>query len=168
MSRGRKPTPTHLKLVKGNPGKRKIGKAEPAPESVVMKPPAHLNTVAKNEWKRVIPELVRWGLFSKLDKAALEAYCVAYSQWRKALDVMKKKRGPTYETEGRYGKMLRVRPEFTIASKALDQMRAFAAEFGMTPTARVRLKGTAQGELFPDQVLAAGGSKVVNRWDDLG
>ena len=80
--KGRKPKPPRLKVIEGNPGKRGMEKAIPEPESVMTKAPAHLDVIAKGEWNRVVPELVRWGLFTKLDKAALEAYCVAYSQWR--------------------------------------------------------------------------------------
>ena len=40
--RGRKPSPTHLKLVKGNPGKRPLNVSEPEPEAVLPCPPAEL------------------------------------------------------------------------------------------------------------------------------
>ena len=41
--RGRKPVPTHLKLIKGNPGKRALG-SEPQPQRLeqVPEPPAFL------------------------------------------------------------------------------------------------------------------------------
>ena len=35
MPRGRRPKPTHLKLIEGNPGKRPIDGAEPQPGIVV-------------------------------------------------------------------------------------------------------------------------------------
>jgi len=37
--RGPKPTPTHLKLVTGNPGKRRLNQAEPKPEALTGKRP---------------------------------------------------------------------------------------------------------------------------------
>ena len=38
--RGRKPTPTHLKLVRGNPGKRPLNASEPKPQLTLPSPPA--------------------------------------------------------------------------------------------------------------------------------
>ena len=41
--RGRKPTPTHLKAITGNPGKRPINHAEPRPDIII--PTARPNSV---------------------------------------------------------------------------------------------------------------------------
>ena len=41
--KGRKPTPTHLKLVKGNPGKRKLPINEPKPARDFPDVPHHLS-----------------------------------------------------------------------------------------------------------------------------
>ena len=35
---GRRPTPTKLKLIKGNPGKRALPKDEPTPDPVIPGP----------------------------------------------------------------------------------------------------------------------------------
>jgi hypothetical protein len=44
---GRKPKPTHLKLVTGNPGKTALNENEPKPEAALPSPPprrqAHLS-----------------------------------------------------------------------------------------------------------------------------
>ena len=56
--RGRKPTPTYLKLLKGNPGKRAIRPTvEPPRPAVPPPPPDFLIGYAKEEWVRVSPEL---------------------------------------------------------------------------------------------------------------
>ena len=34
--RGKKPKPTHLKLITGNPGKRPLNEAEPKPEGLKL------------------------------------------------------------------------------------------------------------------------------------
>jgi P27 family predicted phage terminase small subunit len=39
VSRGPAPTPTHLRILKGNPGKRPLNKAEPKPEKGPVDPP---------------------------------------------------------------------------------------------------------------------------------
>ena len=45
--RGRKPKPSHLKLVTGNPGKRAINTQEPVPERILPAPPAELTAEAR-------------------------------------------------------------------------------------------------------------------------
>jgi len=52
MTRGRKPLPTSLKLLCGNPGKQKLPKGEPDPDSNIPAPPAVLNDYAFEEWNR--------------------------------------------------------------------------------------------------------------------
>jgi hypothetical protein len=48
-------TPLHLRLLKGNPSKRRLPDAEPRPELVVdlPDPPAFLGGYAADEWRIV-------------------------------------------------------------------------------------------------------------------
>src|SRR4051812_21402132 len=57
VMRGRKPKPTHLKLLDGNPGKRPLNAGEPKPERRIPTCPAHLNPTAKAEWKRLARQM---------------------------------------------------------------------------------------------------------------
>src|SRR5262245_20901412 len=79
--RGRKPTPTKLKIPNGNPGKRPLNDREPIPAAGIPDCPDHLDAEAKAEWARIVPELEFMGLLTKVDRAALAAYCQAYSRW---------------------------------------------------------------------------------------
>jgi terminase small subunit-like protein len=74
--------PTHLRLLRGNPGKRPI-RPEPEPPipEKLLEPPAFLSEDAKNEWWRVVPELHALGLLTLLDITPLAAYCDAYGRW---------------------------------------------------------------------------------------
>lgn len=83
----RYPQPTHLKIVRGNPGKRPLPEREPepTPSDVVPEPPPWLqNPEAEAEWRRVAPELHRLRLVTPIDLSVLEAYCAAYGRWRDA------------------------------------------------------------------------------------
>ena len=82
--RGRKPKPTALKLIDGNPGKRPIVGHEPRPPASRPTCPAHLSASAKAEWKRLAGALNRIGLLTQVDRAALAAYCQAYGRWVEA------------------------------------------------------------------------------------
>jgi phage terminase small subunit len=82
--RGRKPKPTHLKVVTGNPGKRQINENEPQPDLSIPAPPPHLSDEAKVEWGRVCDQLYRLKLLSDIDRASLAAYAQAYGRWVQA------------------------------------------------------------------------------------
>ena len=50
---GRKPKPTALKKLEGNPGKRKLNTKEPMPGKGMPDCPKWLFPEAKKEWERV-------------------------------------------------------------------------------------------------------------------
>src|SRR4051794_36404854 len=117
---GRKRTPTSLKLLTGNPGKRPFNADEPKPAPRLPNAPTHLNDAAKKEWRRSGPFLLQVGLMSDLDRAAFAAYCTAYGRWVEAEEALKT-----------YGVMLKSpngfpvqSPYLAVANRALEQMRS--------------------------------------------
>ena len=56
-TRGRKPTPTALKVLEGNPGKRKLNDNEPRPEKKAPSCPKWLEPEAKKEWRRLAKKM---------------------------------------------------------------------------------------------------------------
>lgn len=135
--RGKKPIPTNIKKLKGNPGKRALPKNEPKPERPdgVPAPPKYLDKVAKQEWRRIAPELYRLGLLTNIDITALAGYCALFSRWQECESKIKKE-GMVFVTDKRNAIH---HPYAAIASKSLDQMKAFLTEFGMTPSSRTRI-----------------------------
>ena len=135
--KGRKPKPTKLKIVDGNPGRRPLNEAEPDPEKEIEcpSPPKHLGEVAKAEWNRMAPELHSIGLLTKIDMAALEAYCTAYARWLEAESEIKES-GMIVHAPSGYPIQT---PYLSIANKAIEQMKALLTEFGMTPSSRSRI-----------------------------
>jgi P27 family predicted phage terminase small subunit len=133
--RGRKPLPTNLKLVRGNPGKRKTNPKEPKPKSGTPACAAHLNATARGEWKRVSKELRTLGLLTNIDRSALAAYCQTYARWSEAEKGIKET-GLVIETKD--GNVIQ-NPLVGIANTALKLMHKFLVEFGMTPSSRSRI-----------------------------
>ena len=82
---GRRPVPTRLKMLHGNPGKRRLNDREPQPEARLPKPPEHLTDEAKKEWRRAGKLLLGMGLVSDLDRAALAVANKAMEQTRSFL-----------------------------------------------------------------------------------
>jgi P27 family predicted phage terminase small subunit len=158
MTRGRKPKPTHLKLIEGNPGKRPIRAGRTRPVTVMPEPPEHLNDDAREEWHRVAHGLYALRLLETVDRATLAAYCVAYARWvqaERAIAEMGKRdmltRGLMIKTSN--GNAIQ-NPLVGTANKAASDMVRYAAEFGMTPSARVRLS-------------VDGGSGASGKWAGL-
>lgn len=141
--RGRKPTPTHLKIVRGNPGKRQISDREPVPTPELPTPPPHLADEAKVEWGRVSEELYRIGLLSGIDRAALAAYCQAYARWVHAEVALARMAERDHHTQALMVKTSNgnaiQNPLVGTANKAMNDMVKISAEFGMTPSARSRI-----------------------------
>jgi P27 family predicted phage terminase small subunit len=132
---GRKPKPTITKQLAGNPGKRALNKDEPKFGGTAKCPP-HLDAEAKKEWKRVSKELEAVGLLTTVDRAALAAYCAAWSRWVAAEENIQK--FGTVIKAPKSGHPMQ-NPYLTIANTALDHLRKFASEFGMTPSSRSRI-----------------------------
>ncbi len=146
--RGRKPKPTHLKLVSGNAGKRPLNKAEPKHALSIPTPPAELSDDAKMEWGRVAERLYRAGTLSEVDRSPLAAYCQAYGRWIQAERALSRAAAANPETGGLLvettnGNAIQ-NPLVGIANKAASDMVRYAAEFGMTPSARSRIKAEGQ------------------------
>lgn len=142
--RGRKPKPSALKRLSGNPGKRKLNTDEPRPPASedLMVPSRWLDKVAASEWRRIAVTLKTLGLLTNLDRAALEGYCKAYSRWLQAEKILEKE-GLCFVTPKGY---VQQRPEVAIAKGYLSHMHSLAAEFGFTPASRSRVKGSGSGD----------------------
>jgi len=133
--RGPAPVPTNIQLLHGNPSKRAINKREPQPEIARPQYPRWLSSEARNEWRRIVPELMRLGLLTLIDRAALAGYCQAYARWQQAERILTKE-GLTTTTGNGY---VQQRPEVAIAQKSLQLVKAFCQEFGLTPASRTRI-----------------------------
>ena len=132
---GRRPKPTSLKLLAGNPGHRPVNANEPRPRAVAPKCPPVLQGEAKAEWRRLARKLYGAGLLSEIDGAALTSYCLT---WARLMDAEEKLRqfGSVVKTPNGF---LAHSPYLAIATKATEQLVRILVEFGMTPSSRSRI-----------------------------
>ncbi len=145
--RGRKPKPTAIKLLEGNPGKRPLNKNEPKPKKDVPKCPSWLLPEAKKEWKRMAEQLELLGLLTAMDMTAFAGYCQSYARWKEAEDFITK-HGSIFKTPSGYVQQV---PHVSIAQSNLKIMRDFCSEFGLTPAARSRLQLTKENSKYVDE-----------------
>lgn len=75
MPRGRPPKPTALKELEGNPGKRKLNKSEPKPQTMLdIEPPKFLSKAAKPVWKFYAGKMA-YGVLTAVDTAMFASWC---------------------------------------------------------------------------------------------
>lgn len=152
MTRGPRPMPTHLKLLRGNTGKRPLNKDEPQPETFddVPDPPSFVTGYAADEWWHTATELHRLGLLTKVDVPALAAYCYAFGQWKMAAESLHRMQSGDPVMNGmiiksKYGDAI-VNPLVSIVRKHAADVVRYAAEFGLTPAARSRISAGIHGD----------------------
>ena len=133
----RKPKPTALRLIEGNPSRRPFNKNEPKPAPVIPKCPRHLNAAAKVEWKKIAKTLHKLGLLTEIDGGQLALYCQAWGRWVEAEEALKK-HGTVVESP-KTGWQVKS-PYLMVANKAMEQMQRALSEFGMSPASRARVQ----------------------------
>lgn len=142
--RGPAPTPTALKRLKGNPGKRTLNRNEPRYAATAPPCPKHLTAEARREWRRIVRELLAANLLQVVDRAALAAYCQAWARWVDAELAMQTDGFHMVATTGNGYEY--VSPWFQVSTQALKQMKTFLVEFGLTPASRTRIQAPEQAE----------------------
>jgi P27 family predicted phage terminase small subunit len=133
--RGRKPVPTRLKVLAGNPGKRPLNQSEPQPALAFPECPSEVGPTARAEWDRLVPELGELGLLTHFDRAALAVYCGAYALWAEATAAIQKY-GAIVKSPSGYPMQS---PYIGIANRQAELMIRLASEFGFTPASRSRI-----------------------------
>ena len=136
--RGRKPKPTAKKLLAGNPGKRALNKAEPEFSKITnVDPPEWLSDRACQMWRMVVPELLRENVVAITDLHNVEAFCVAYDNWRMAQESVQQHGIVVAGAQG--GPMKN--PALTAANETMRQIVTFGSMLGLDPASRTRLIG---------------------------
>lgn len=164
-----KPKPAHLKLIEGRGNGRDSGgrKVADAPKFRRLPPeaPDWLPDEARAEWERVVPELSRIELLKPIDRAALTAYCLTWQRLVDAqklitenqiveVEAIKNDAGEvvdvvTLNGHGLLGKNsqgITRAPWIAIIEAASKDLRAWAAEFGLTPSAENKLSVQEAGD----------------------
>ena len=136
MTRGRKPTPSSLKILRGNPGNRPLNGEEPHPPSGFPPCPERLTGAALEAWDRFSKELTDCGVGTTLDATALELLCEAYAAHVEGA-VQVAKHGPVWieRQEGKLPKFA-YSPFWVVQNKEYKKLMALLTEFGMTPSSR--------------------------------
>ena len=142
MTGGRRPLPTVLTVLRGTDRADRVPKEEPKPRLRAPRPPAHVQGLALEEWRRMVKLLRPLKLLTVIDGTALAAYAILYARWVDA-EEMVRKYGPVMRSKGTY---IQQSPYLSIANKARASMMKILVEFGATPASRSRIDVSALDE----------------------
>ncbi len=133
--RGRKPKPTEVKRLTGNPGKRPLtGGVASAGGDPDM--PDFLCPEAQEEWRRVLEDARPLGLLGRENRAVLALYCQAWARMTVAERHINE-HGSVVPAP-RTGVPMQ-NPHVSIARSAGDRVAKMAVEMGLTPSSRSRV-----------------------------
>lgn len=145
--RGRKPVPTVLKVLRGNPGKRQLNGAEPKPQALEVDVPIELtDEIAKAEWVRSIVPAIGNRHITAADRVLAIAHCELWATWQS--QITDAARHPHVVAAGK-SKHPMPNPARTMANKTLQLLVKVDAELGLTPVARSRVRIDPSG--FDDE-----------------
>ncbi|WP_367847018.1 P27 family phage terminase small subunit [Rhodoferax sp. WC2427] len=164
--------PANVHHLRGNASKKPLAAIldEFRPEVEIPDFPSWIWPEAKKEWKRITVELERYGLVSKLDRAALVLYCQAWAKmvWAErqlsramklADDAMAKAEAAGLEYTGGDGLMIKTaNGNFTyshhwvVGKHAASEVKRYLDLFGLSPSSRSRVttSDNRQGGLFEE------------------
>lgn len=137
--RGRKRTPTSLKMLRGTYRSDRAIPNEPRPTVLAdLEPPPDMPPEAAAHWRRLVPLLTGARVMTELDTDALRLLCDACMRYDEANAQLHK-----------YGMVIKApsgfpiqSPYLAIANKAHEQICKLLVEFGLSPSSRTRVAAT--------------------------
>jgi P27 family predicted phage terminase small subunit len=112
--------------------------------------PAHVSDKARETWGYVSALLDGMGVLTKVDAVALEMLCEAYADYLTSRAELEAFGSNYYETVNQTGGVMhRAHPAVAVMRDADRRIKAWLAEFGMTPSARTRVRADGEQEADP-------------------
>lgn len=153
---GAKPKPTAIKLLEGNPGKRKLNMKEPKAETGIPTCPDWLTKDAKTEWRRLAKTLHQMGVLATVDRAVFAKYCEGWARWKEAEIHITEEGAVIVNDKG----VQIMNPWVNTSDKAQKQMMQAATELGLTPSSRSRIIAAGEAKANPkdemEEILSKG------------
>ncbi len=135
-----RPQPTKLKIMRGNPGQRKLNERDPSlgMKSEIPPRPGNLSCKeARNEWDRITALMKGTGILSRVDKNILALYCDTWATYREASKMVQREGYTiTYSTGS-----VAQNPAVGVLHKARGDLIKLLQELGLTPSARSKVIG---------------------------
>ena len=133
--RGRKPVPTELRKLRGNPRQKPLNKAEPKPVGVLDSAPDWMSESQKAGWRYAL-DYAPGGLLKRLDRGILTVWVCAEDAHREASQRVAQYGLVTKSPE----KGVPIQnPFLAIMNRQAEIMLRAASELGFSPASRPRI-----------------------------
>ena len=120
--------------------------------------PSFLSDTARAEWRRIAGQLHKAGILKSVDRAALAAFVDAYGRFADLTEELRHE-PLTFTTKTGY---MSPNPKVKMATTAKSDMLKWAAQLGLTPSARGRLVLENKGSQPQEESLAEALFNIVN------
>lgn len=144
-------------MLEGGRGHRPIDLTSIFRPEVAAPPlPRDMSREGKKAWKRLVPELVRYNLVSKVDADALETLCETIGLLkvlRRSINarqelLISQGEDPAAAIEGLTPKGMRIQsPTYQALNRETEKLRTWLSEFGLTPAQRARVSTAIRAQL---------------------
>jgi P27 family predicted phage terminase small subunit len=134
---GRKAVPRHLRVVRGNPGKRPLPDDIPI-ELENVEPPRDLDEATRKEWDRLSVLLTDNHLLSDADKDMLAELCEVSVRLDQTRTDLKRSSLLVRAPNGGVAR----NPLVAIEVELMKRRQSLLAEFGMSPSSRTKVSRT--------------------------
>jgi P27 family predicted phage terminase small subunit len=146
--RGPAPKPTHLRLLHGDQKKR-INQDEPLTPCGLPECPDDVTDEVREVWEYTIGNLIVMGVATPADRDALRCYCEAVVTHRRACALLAKSQ---VLIPGAIKGTIVQNPAVRVQRDSAAMVRAYAGEFGFTPSARSEISRGAASHRGPNDV----------------
>jgi phage terminase small subunit len=142
---GRRPKPTALKVLRGNPGKRRLNAQEPKPPVGDVGKPAMLCVAAASVWDEMAPIALSMGTLTTADVAAFATFCELEAT-RRLSSLEKNREGFTpflmssiTDSAGNEHLKVSEHPAIKLERNTAAALRPYYEKFGLEPVGRARI-----------------------------
>lgn len=138
---GRRPQPTALKMLRGNPGKGKLNEREPRPPAGDVEKPAMLSGTACVVWDRLAPVCLAMGTLTVADVTTFGTLC----ELQATLEQASKQKDAvgfapfTVSDDYNGAPTVKIHAALKLERETAIAIRPFYALFGLEPSGRARL-----------------------------
>ena len=136
---GPAPVPT-IKLEKRGSWLAKTRDGEPDVEEGTPRCPKGLDKIARKCWAETVPRLAAMHVLTKDDRNTLIRYCQTWSRYSRAIDYLTEHGEICTKIDKEGNTVYTAHPQVGIAQKDSLALLRIEQEFGMTPSARTRVR----------------------------
>ena len=138
---GRKPKAREIQILEGRDKKNPARFKDEVPQTVKREPemPAHFDEHATEAWTKLREIMVASAMWSASYQVTLELYCETYSNYRRAVELVRISGQALRSTNPDGSIELKRNPYSVELHRYKEELIRLSAEFGLTPSSRSRI-----------------------------